>query len=135
MRKDADSLRTRAKTSETTEHVSKCDLDIVEIPESWEKGGAKIGCTVGEYARTGKGRKEQERKKRGAGGAGSLVKEWMYDIKKVIEHTTFDEKILKRVPGERGTTKGGFLRKPILVARVKNKVNIYAEKLQRNTRR
>ena len=90
------------KRLEIAEQVSKRDLDIVGIQESWEKEGGEIGCKVEEYAWIGKKRKGQNNKNRGAGGVGFLVKEYLCDIIEVISDTKFDESIWLRVPGERG---------------------------------
>ena len=75
------------KRLEIAEQVSKRDLDIVGIQESWEKEGGEIGCKIGEYAWIGKQRKGQDSKKRGAGGVGFLVKEHLCDIIKVFKNT------------------------------------------------
>ena len=61
-----------------------------------------VGCKFVEYARTGKKRKGRDRKNRGAGGVGFLVKEYLCDIIEVIKDTKFDESMWTRVPGERG---------------------------------
>ena len=63
---------TEERKRKNSEQVSKRDLEIVGIQESWEKGGGEIGCRVGEYARMRKG---QNSKNSGAGGVGFLVKE------------------------------------------------------------
>ena len=52
---------------EKDEQVSKRDVDLVGIKESWEKERGEIGRRVGEYAWTGKKRKGQDSKNRGRG--------------------------------------------------------------------
>lgn len=44
--------------------TSKYDLDVVGIEESWEKGGAGIGCDVGVYACIKGERNRQKNEKR-----------------------------------------------------------------------
>ena len=91
------------KRIEIAEQVSKRDLDIVEIQESWEKEGGEIGCKVGKYATwIGKKRKGQNSKNREAGGVGFLVKEYLCGIIEAIKDTKFDENIWIKKPGERG---------------------------------
>ena len=66
-----------------------------------------MGCKAGEYAWIGKISPERcwkvlDSKNRGAGGVEFLIKDYLCEIVEVINDTKFDEKTLKRVPGERG---------------------------------
>ena len=92
-----------------------------------------VGCKFVEYARTGKKRKGRDRKNRGAGGVGFLVKEYLCDIIEVINYK------IRRKHMDEGTRGAGseifFLRKHLYASRVEEYGKIDTEEVRRGSRR